>query len=155
MTVRSSPVVPEQVSVCRQCHKTCLTNSAHQGGNHVNRHSHSNMDHNKNFNNNFNDRSATNNGNVDYEKDDDGDWQSLMLMGLSAININPAVHLVKLDPFAAPVPKIAVVPPTPDTSLKSCDNNEFDYKENSCKCQNNNPGKPRSLVCVLSCLTEI
>lgn len=141
------------MSVCRQCHKTCLTNSTANGGTHHGHSTHnhnSHTDHNKNLNKGIPEKDTTNignNGNV--KNDDDDDWQSLMLMGLSAININPAVHLVKLDPFSAPVPKIAVVPPTPDTSLKSCDNSEFEFssKEQSCNCKNDNTtNNPRSLV---------
>lgn len=45
--------------------------------------------------------------------EEDNEWGSLMLMGLAAIN--PTTSLVKVDPFAPKVvPKIAVVPPTPD-----------------------------------------
>lgn len=41
-----------------------------------------------------------------------------MLLGLAAIN--PTTSLVKVDPFAPKaVPKIAVVPPTPDQGSKS------------------------------------
>lgn len=45
--------------------------------------------------------------------EEDNEWGSLMLMGLAAVN--PTTSLVKVDPFAPKaVPKIAVVPPTPD-----------------------------------------
>lgn len=73
----------------------------------------------------------------DYSEDYDDDWRPLMLMGLSAIN--PAVSLVKLDPFAAPVPKISIVPPTPDNlSIKNTTNDNNNYKNNNNQSNNNN-----------------
>lgn len=50
-----------------------------------------------------------------------------MLMGLAAIN--PTTSLVKVDPFAPKVvPKIAVVPPTPDQgSMNKSITTRFSY----------------------------
>lgn len=52
-----------------------------------------------------------------------------MLMGLAAIN--PTTSFVKLDPFAPKiVPKIAVVPPTPDqTSVNNTFSGKFNANE--------------------------
>lgn len=120
------------MSVCRQCHKTCLnSNSNTTNGN----------CHNNSFNNNSLPNHTANrnlNNNAANKNDDGEDWQSLMLMGLSAININPAAHLVNMDPFSTPVPKISVVPPTPVTSIESAPESEFDNKDYSCNCKNNN-----------------
>lgn len=50
-----------------------------------------------------------------------------MLMGLAAIN--PTTSFVKLDPFAPKiVPKIAVVPPTPEqTTVNNIFSGKFNY----------------------------
>lgn len=50
---------------------------------------------------------------ISNDDDETDDWCSL-LIGLS--QFHPAANLVKMDPFEA-VPKIAVVPPTPDGNL--------------------------------------
>nr|XP_022900553.1 uncharacterized protein LOC111413719 isoform X2 [Onthophagus taurus] len=129
VTVRSSPVVPETLSVCRQCHRTCLTN---QNGTSI-------------FfpNNNqdvFGEKIMT-------QSNDDlgGGWRPLVLMGLTAMN--PARSLITPDPFAAPVPKISIVPPTPDLTKKVCEDNNYD--KTNCNCtegtnQTNNDNSPDS-----------
>lgn len=125
--------MPETVPVCRQCHKTCLNNN--QNGK---SHSHNRTDHNKNVNSTcqqqYNDNSVYDSCIAD-QTDNDDDWRPLMLMGLSAIN--PAASLVKLDPFAAPVPKISVVPPTPDNLSTKTSYNESEFRQNNCNCQHN------------------
>lgn len=93
------------------------------------------MDHNKNVNSSCQENNNCNRTNADQNENDD-DWRPLMLMGLSAIN--PVASLVKLDPFAAPVPKISVVPPTPDNLSLKNSSNESDFKQHNCNCQNNN-----------------
>ncbi|XP_044757092.1 uncharacterized protein LOC123315465 [Coccinella septempunctata] len=73
VTVRSSPILPESLPVCRQCHKSCLT---------------------------VNGRSSNDNSNLSLKtvnKTEDDEWGSLFLMGLSAIN--PAASLLQVDPF--------------------------------------------------------
>ncbi|KAL3278200.1 hypothetical protein HHI36_013539 [Cryptolaemus montrouzieri] len=75
VTVRSSPILPESLPVCRQCHKNCL--------NSVN-------------GRNSNENSNTSLKTVNEANDDDG-WGSLFLMGLTAVN--PAASLVHVDPF--------------------------------------------------------
>lgn len=109
ITVKSSPLVPEKVQVCKQCHKNCLNSSS--------------------------------NGNISFkdciEDQNDGfndDWQPLILLGLHATN--PAASLVKLDPFTVPpVPKISVLPATPENSIKNNRNRETD---NCNECQKPN-----------------
>lgn len=123
--MRSSPVIPEQLKVCRQCQKTCLIN---RNFNNPKCKIQNSVDYNKNLNNEKNER----------DEDEDG-WQSFMLMGLSAININPAAHLVKIDPFAAPVPKISVVPPTPEMSNRETKDSEFEFKDSNCNCSSWKP----------------
>lgn len=73
MTVRSSPILPESIPVCRQCHNSCLTGSSRIG----------------------NDNSNISLNTVN--KTDDEEWGSLFLMGLTAIN--PAASILHVDPF--------------------------------------------------------
>ncbi|XP_044258396.1 uncharacterized protein LOC123007266 isoform X2 [Tribolium madens] len=121
VTVRSSPLVPETVPVCRQCHKNCLPS----------------------VNNNV--KSARSNNNTENSKEkkdendnkDDDDWRPLLLMGLSAIN--PAASLVKLDPFSTPIPQINVAPPTPESSTKTGSTSDQKQKDGSCSCRNSRP----------------
>lgn len=140
--MRSSPVVPETVSVCRQCHKTCLSNNSNnQNGKTNNSGSSNNLDMNINSmcqqnNNNINNNNNPSNNNV-MEQNVNEDWRPLMLMGLSAIN--PAASLVKLDPFSAPVPKISVVPPTPDNLSVKNTSIETNLMQNNCNCQITKP----------------
>ncbi|KAJ8954990.1 hypothetical protein NQ318_000422 [Aromia moschata] len=128
VTVRSSPLMPETVSVCRQCHKNCLSSSATVNGS------------TKNFsdsNSNMGSTVAVNakaNNSVEDKKDvDENDWQPLLLLGLMA---NPASNLINMDPFSPnPVPRISVVPATPESSIKTS-STETRNKENPCQCQN-------------------
>ncbi|KAK5649320.1 hypothetical protein RI129_000349 [Pyrocoelia pectoralis] len=115
VTVRSSPNAKETVRVCKQCHNTCRTNpNAHNSNNNIN---HSKCtEYNKNAIN-------LNTTNLYEDNIICDEFGHLMLMGFSAVN--PAASLVKLDPFS-PVPKISVVPPTPDTR------SEFRYSESVC-----------------------
>lgn len=105
-------MAPESVSVCKKCHKTCLTNlnciSPNIKSFNIN------LDHSRYFINTRlnNYELTTNNSNLNNKnmhKTTCDDFGTLMLMGLSAVN--PVASLVKLDPFS-PVPKISVVPPT-------------------------------------------
>lgn len=61
--------------------------------------------------------------------EEDNEWGSLMLMGLAAIN--PTTSLVKVDPFAPKaVPKISVVPPTPDQgSMNKSITSRFNFSD--------------------------
>ncbi|XP_031338107.1 uncharacterized protein LOC116167013 isoform X2 [Photinus pyralis] len=115
VTVRSSPNAKETVRVCQQCHNTCRTNpNAHNSNNNIN---HSKCtEYNKNAIN-------LNTTNLYEDNIICDEFGRLMLMGFSAVN--PAASLVKLDPFS-PLPKISVVPPTPDTR------SEFRYSESVC-----------------------
>nr|XP_015840738.1 PREDICTED: uncharacterized protein LOC663795 isoform X2 [Tribolium castaneum] len=119
VTVRSSPLVPETVPVCRQCHKNCLPS----------------------VNNSV--KSARSNNNTENPKKDENDnkdeddWRPLLLMGLSAIN--PAASLVKLDPFSTPIPQINVAPPTPESSTKTGSTSDQKQKDGSCSCRNSRP----------------
>ncbi|KAJ3667136.1 hypothetical protein Zmor_002540 [Zophobas morio] len=119
VTVRSSPLVPETVPVCRQCHKNCLpavnnsAKNANQPNNHNNTENRCQRDENDN-------------------KEED-DWRPLLLMGLSAIN--PAASLVKLDPFSAPIPQINVAPPTPESSTKTTSTAEQKIRDAACNCR--------------------
>lgn len=117
--MRSSPLVPETVPVCRQCHKNCLpsVNNSVKNSSKPNSEDTSKKDENDN-------------------KDED-DWRPLLLMGLSAIN--PAASLVKLDPFSTPIPQINVAPPTPESSTKTGSTSEQKQKDGSCSCRNSKP----------------
>lgn len=120
--MRSSPLVPETVPVCKKCHKTCRTHSNSTPTN-INSNNNNNVDHSRCYLDsprNTNSLRSTNLNENQNEEDLCDDFGRLMLLGLSAVN--PAASLVKLDPFS-PVPKISVVPPTPDTR------SEFRYSE--------------------------
>lgn len=114
VTVRSSPLVPETVPVCKQCHKNCITSNGNV---------HTFVE------------SLTNGTN--YKRNDrqqsleEDDWQPLLLLGLCA---NPAASLVKLDPFIPQVPKISVEAATPESSTKTA-YSSFKSKDD-CQCQN-------------------
>jgi hypothetical protein len=124
--VRSSPLVPETVPVCRQCHKNCLppvnnsVKSATKSNNHTEDVTETNCTKDENDN-----------------KDDNDDWRPLLLMGLSALN--PAASLVKLDPFSTPIPQINVAPPTPESSTKTTSTPDQKIKDSSCNCRSNKP----------------
>ncbi|KAH0816326.1 hypothetical protein GEV33_006465 [Tenebrio molitor] len=126
VTVRSSPLVPETVPVCRQCHKNCLppvnnsVKSATKSNNHTEDVTETNCTKDENDN-----------------KDDNDDWRPLLLMGLSALN--PAASLVKLDPFSTPIPQINVAPPTPESSTKTTSTPDQKIKDSSCNCRSNKP----------------
>ncbi|KAF5307360.1 hypothetical protein FQR65_LT07077 [Abscondita terminalis] len=126
VTVRSSPNAQETVRVCKQCHNTCRTNSNHHNSN-------NNINHSKctgtEYSRNSINSSHTTNLHETLQNQDCDDFGRLMLMGFSAVN--PAASLVKLDPFS-PLPKISVVPPTPDTR------SEFRYNESVCNNNNYN-----------------
>lgn len=124
ITVRSSPLVPETVPVCRQCHKNCfnLTN-----GDLSNKDDHVVVNNHLKHNNNTSQKQIGKNDNKD------NDWQPLVLMGLSALN--PAARLVKLDPFSASVPQISIAPPTPENSARNQKSNtDFQNNDHSCNC---------------------
>lgn len=113
VTVRSSPLVPETVPVCKQCHKNCITSNGNVQ--------------------NFVD--SLTNGTSEKKNDrqeslEEDDWQPLLLLGLCA---NPAATLVKLDPFIPQVPKISVEAATPESSTKTA-YSSFKSKED-CQCQ--------------------
>lgn len=116
--MRSSPLVPETVPVCRQCHKNCLSTV-----NNCVKSTHSIQSNITEYNN----KDAYDN------KNKEDDWRPLLLMGLSAIN--PAASLVKLDPFSAPIPQINVAPPTPENLLKTACTTEFRSNKDGCSCQ--------------------
>lgn len=99
---------PEKVSMCRQCHKTCLGNQNCSSG-----HNNTNFIHDRDSENN-----VKNN-----EKEDN--WRSFVMMGFSVMN--PVAHMVGLDPFAAPPPVISVVPPTPEMSHRCSNRSDFNY----------------------------
>ncbi|KAK4881061.1 hypothetical protein RN001_004380, partial [Aquatica leii] len=119
VTVRSSPNCQEKARVCQQCHNTCRSYT-HNSNNNIN--------HNRCFSTEYIQNSATTNLHDTLQNEDANcdDFGRLMLMGFSAVN--PAASLVKLDPFS-PLPKISVVPPTPDTR------SEFRYSESVCNKQ--------------------
>lgn len=61
-----------------------------------------------------------------------------MLIGLNAAV--PARSLVKLDPFATPLPEISVVPPTPDSVVKVASSNQDEFaNDHTCKCWKTKP----------------
>lgn len=125
VTVRSSPVVPETLPVCRQCHKTCLTNNDSTSEN-VNK---------PNCNSSMKKPSTIFRNN---KNDDDDAWQPLMLMGFNAAT--PAASLVKIDPFSKPLPQISVVPSTPESSVKTSSTPEQSAaKETICNCPKSKP----------------
>lgn len=129
VTVRSSPVVPETLTVCKQCHRTCLTN---QNGASIfasNNNSERTFTSNNNPNSNLNKTTRNHSEHVLNEDD----WRPLVLMGLNAVN--PAVSLLKFDPFSAPLPKISVLPPTPDCARKSDYHNEETANNINCNCK--------------------
>ncbi|XP_074034007.1 protostome-specific GEF isoform X2 [Leptinotarsa decemlineata] len=120
VTVRSSPLVPETVPVCRQCHKNCLSSNGTVNGSVQNFN-----DSNSNRTSNSQLETADKNENVG----DEDDWQTFLLVGMMA---NPAASLVNIDPFyIPPVPKIAVEPSTPENSI-------IKVQDKSCQCQNQN-----------------
>lgn len=122
--MRSSPVTNETLPVCKQCHKTCLTNIDVKNDNV------------RKLNNNSETREVNYNiANMASEQQDD--WQPLMLMGLNAAS--PAAALVRLDPFCTPLPQISVVPPTPESSVKNSRNPDNTPKEQMCNCQRTRP----------------
>ncbi|CAH1223954.1 unnamed protein product [Diabrotica balteata] len=128
ITVRSSPLVPETVPVCRQCHKTCLSSNGTMNGS------------TKNLNGcniNRNIASRLNNNLVkDKNDNDEDDWQAFMLVGLMP---NPAASLVHIDPFSVPpVPKISVVPATPESSISKTTSSDTKNVDSSCLCQSDN-----------------
>ncbi|KAF5289494.1 hypothetical protein FQA39_LY15049 [Lamprigera yunnana] len=114
VTVRSSPNAQETVQVCQQCHKTCRSNS------------NNNINHNAcsivKYLNNTTHALNTTSLHDPVQKDDIScdDFGRLMLLGFSAVN--PAASLVRLDPFT-PLPKISVLPPTPDNRIEFRYNN--------------------------------
>ncbi|KAK9730820.1 PDZ domain [Popillia japonica] len=137
VTVRSSPVVPETLTVCKQCHRTCLTNqngaSIYASNNNSERTLTPNNKPNNNPENNFNSDvrvSATNYVNNARNEDD---WRPLVLMGLNAVN--PATTLVNMDPFSVPVPRISILPPTPDCMRKVHNSEENLNRSSNCNCQ--------------------
>ncbi|KAJ8920462.1 hypothetical protein NQ315_005330 [Exocentrus adspersus] len=126
VTVRSSPLMPETVPVCRQCHKNCLSNASNATVNGSI----------KNYSdcNNSDENAKTFEPNIDNKTEEErSSWQPLVLLGLMA---NPVSSLVKMDPFLAPPPKISVVPATPE-SIKTS-STETRYKQDFLVCQNTN-----------------
>ncbi|CAH0553429.1 unnamed protein product [Brassicogethes aeneus] len=109
VTVRSSPLLPETVQFCRQCHKTCLTNGSVKNSEHHVQDVH-------------HQKSA--------EDDDADDWQPLLLLGLCPA----AASFCKVDPFSAPVPRISVLPATPESSVNTTSSDRL-REEQQCKCQ--------------------
>lgn len=110
----------------------------------------------KNINSMCQQNNNNNPNNCNMEQNENDDWRPLMLMGLSAIN--PAASLVKLDPFSAPVPKISVVPPTPDNLSVKNSSIETDTKQintHNCNCQITNI-KPQvrdlPILIIITCL---
>ncbi|KAK9881081.1 hypothetical protein WA026_014425 [Henosepilachna vigintioctopunctata] len=75
VTVRSSPIMPESLPVCRQCHKSCLNSMSSRLSN----------------------ENSNNSPKIVNKQNDVDAWGSLFLMGLSAVN--PAASLVHIDPF--------------------------------------------------------
>ncbi|XP_056640815.1 uncharacterized protein LOC130447811 [Diorhabda sublineata] len=116
VTVRSSPIVPETVSLCRKCHKTCLSTNG-------NRNNSNGCDGNENTTSRLD-----NNPTRDSNHNNENNWQSFMLIGLLA---NKATNSVKTDPFTcSKVPNISVIPATPESSISTSK-----HSENS-SCQN-------------------
>ncbi|XP_049804965.1 uncharacterized protein LOC126248203 [Schistocerca nitens] len=93
VTVRSGGQ-EQTVSVCRQCHKTCLGNSR---------------------------QSPPDISTLEDDTDCADNWGPLMLMGMSALNATVGLgSSVVTDPFSpTEVPLISVLPPTPDTLPQS------------------------------------
>ncbi|GJQ85862.1 hypothetical protein Trydic_g15320 [Trypoxylus dichotomus] len=134
VTVRSSPVVPETLTVCKQCHRTCLTNqngaSIYASNNNSERTITPNNNPDSNNVNNDNKISTTYHANNVRSEED---WRPLVLMGLNAAN--PTTTLVKMDPFSAPVPRISIMPPTPDCTRKVNNSEEYLNNSTNCNCQ--------------------
>ncbi|XP_030756951.1 uncharacterized protein LOC115882842 [Sitophilus oryzae] len=129
VTVRSSPIVPETVQVCRQCHKNCLSNVI--ANNKLNQTNHvRDCNSNQQSNHLFNDHNHFSERHQDQQskQKEDSDWQPLLLLGLCA---NPVASLVKMDPFQSAAPKISVAPPTPEHSMA---NGTVDCFEGEDKC---------------------
>lgn len=120
--MRSSPLVPETVPVCRQCHKNCLSTVNNCVKTQPILSNITKENDNKDANDN---------------KNEEDDWRPLLLMGLSAIN--PAASLVKLDPFSAPIPQINVAPPTPENSTKTACTTELRSNKSGCCCRSSRP----------------
>ncbi|VEN63141.1 unnamed protein product [Callosobruchus maculatus] len=117
VTVRSSPQFPETVPVCRQCHKNCLSNNGSiKNYNDCNSNKTS-----PKLENSGSCRKATN----------DKDWQPLIHLGITTSSY------VSIDPFSIPlIPKIAVLPATPENSTRTA-SSENDRDESN-QCQNVN-----------------
>ncbi|XP_033610256.1 uncharacterized protein LOC111871707 isoform X3 [Cryptotermes secundus] len=102
VTVRSGGL-EKRVSVCRQCHKTCLSNSSLMQQQ----------------------VTADNNNGLGLDEDDDecnDNWGPLILMGISALNASVGLTKSSADPFSpTEVPLISVLPPTPDTTPRNSD----------------------------------
>ncbi|XP_069696401.1 uncharacterized protein PsGEF [Periplaneta americana] len=101
VTVRSGG--PEKtVAVCRQCHKTCLANS------NVTAQHQASIDNNNELG-------------LDEDEDDyDDNWGPLILMGMTALNATVGLTKSTSDPFSpTEVPRISVLPPTPDTTPRN------------------------------------
>lgn len=61
-------------------------------------------------------------------------FQKNAFLGLMA---NPVTSLLKMDPFAAPPPRISVVPATPESSIKTS-STENRNRQDPIQCQNMN-----------------
>ncbi|XP_018580022.1 uncharacterized protein LOC108917757 [Anoplophora glabripennis] len=123
VTVRSSPLMPETVPVCRQCHKNCLSSNATANGS-IKTYSDCN---------NSGENVKTSEPKIDNRTDSEGnEWQPLVLLGLMA---NPVTSLLKMDPFSTPLPKISVVPATPESSIKTS-STENRNRQDPLQCQN-------------------
>ena len=105
------------MSMCRQCHKTCLNNQ--NGASY-------------HFSNNSNStNNMTNSINSDRKETNDR-WQILQLASMKSPNSSET--LLKLDPFFTPVPQISVVPPTPDILRRNPSSEGIDM---NCNCSSN------------------
>ncbi|KAG5883483.1 hypothetical protein JTB14_038357 [Gonioctena quinquepunctata] len=121
VTVRSSPLVPETMPVCRQCHKNCLSSNGTMNGS---------IQTYNDCNSNRTSNSRIDSTGKDKNDNEGDDWQAFMLVGLMA---NPTASLVNIDPFSIqPVPQISVVPPTPENSRTNQNQNK------QCRCQSQN-----------------
>ncbi|XP_050293542.1 uncharacterized protein LOC126734076 [Anthonomus grandis grandis] len=127
VTVRSSPLVPETVPVCRQCHKNCLSNVL--ANSKLNHHTHKDCSSNNHIN------SQTIPSITPTKSNENENWQQFVLLGLCT---NPVSSLVKYDPFTKTeltAPSISVAPPTPENSVKSGQNslhNEVSQNKEDC-----------------------
>ncbi|XP_066147516.1 uncharacterized protein PsGEF isoform X1 [Euwallacea fornicatus] len=108
VTVRSSPIVPEAVPVCRQCHKNCISNIL------VNKQLHK--------------EDCNGNAASHIEDSASSDWRGIVLIGVCG---NPVADLMNYDPFKAP--EISVAPPTPENSVNSGEGE----KNVVCNCRRN------------------